>query len=238
MQDRTRAIFGNEMSDADRRKAAASKAKYAKKFGDDSDRDYSVKLVRNATLFDPLGVCDLRVNEGEQGEAEFDREKGIIVGNIRMGFGHYRISIAMASAAHALGYTPYWMEHHLHQGDRRAERPLLDGLAPEPEEQAVQQAVLGADELRGLPEALLQRFRPEERGADGPGVPERAEGHPADRHPRLARPGRPPRRDAVRCERHPGQLANGPASGRGRDPHDPDPPELHGLPHPERDAGE
>ena len=27
------------------------------------------------------------------------REKGIIVGNIRMGFGHYRISIAMASAA-------------------------------------------------------------------------------------------------------------------------------------------
>jgi hypothetical protein len=40
----------------------------------------------------------------------FDHEKGIIVGNIRMGFGHYRISMAMASAAHAMGYIPYWMD--------------------------------------------------------------------------------------------------------------------------------
>lgn len=27
-----------------------------------------------------------------------------------MGFGHYRISMAMASAAKAMGYTPYWMD--------------------------------------------------------------------------------------------------------------------------------
>ena len=40
----------------------------------------------------------------------FDREKGLIVGNIRMGFGHYRISMAIASAAHSMGYTPYWMD--------------------------------------------------------------------------------------------------------------------------------
>ena len=40
----------------------------------------------------------------------FDLEKGIIVGNIRMGFGHYRISMAIASAAHSMGYTPYWMD--------------------------------------------------------------------------------------------------------------------------------
>ena len=46
----------------------------------------------------------------EADTAGFDMEKGIIVGNIRMGFGHYRISMAIASAAHALGYTPYWMD--------------------------------------------------------------------------------------------------------------------------------
>ncbi len=40
----------------------------------------------------------------------FDPEKGLIVGNIRMGFGHYRISMAIASAAHSMGYTPYWMD--------------------------------------------------------------------------------------------------------------------------------
>ena len=27
-----------------------------------------------------------------------------------MGFGHYRISMAIASAANALGYVPYWMD--------------------------------------------------------------------------------------------------------------------------------
>jgi len=37
-------------------------------------------------------------------------EKPIIIGNIRMGFGHYRISMAMASAAKALGYTPLWLD--------------------------------------------------------------------------------------------------------------------------------
>ncbi len=46
----------------------------------------------------------------DNGCAGFDREKGIIVGNIRMGFGHYRISMAIASAAHSMGYTPYWMD--------------------------------------------------------------------------------------------------------------------------------
>ena len=109
MQDRSNLIFGNPISGKDRRKAAKSKAKFAKKYGDDSGADYSVKLIPNSCLGEPLGVYDLRVNEGD-GEIPFDREKGIIVGNIRMGFGHYRISAAMASAAHALGYTPYWMD--------------------------------------------------------------------------------------------------------------------------------
>ena len=109
MQDKAKVIFGNVISDADYKKAVRSKAKFARKYGDDSDADYAVKLTDNATLFPPLGVRDIRVNEGE-GDASFDTEKGVIVGNIRMGFGHYRISIAMASAAHALGFTPYWMD--------------------------------------------------------------------------------------------------------------------------------
>lgn len=109
MTDRAKIIFGNVTPEGDHRKAVRSKAKYAKKYGDDAGADYPVKLTENATLTGPLGVYDVRVNEGT-GELPFDRERGIIVGNIRMGFGHYRISIAMASAAHALGYTPYWMD--------------------------------------------------------------------------------------------------------------------------------
>ena len=36
--------------------------------------------------------------------------KPIVIGNIRMGFGHYRIAMAFASAAHAMGYVPYWLD--------------------------------------------------------------------------------------------------------------------------------
>lgn len=109
MTDRSKEIFGNPISKKAQKNAAKSKKKFAKKFGDDSGADYSVKIVENACLHDPLGVLDIRVDEGT-GDIPFDTEKGIIVGNIRMGFGHYRISMAMASAAHALGYTPYWMD--------------------------------------------------------------------------------------------------------------------------------
>ena len=109
MEDKSKIIFGNPISAKDYKKALASKRKYLKKYGDDSKKAYAAKLVENATLNAPLGVLDIRVGEGE-GALPFDAEKGIIVGNIRMGFGHYRISIAMASAAHALGYTPYWMD--------------------------------------------------------------------------------------------------------------------------------
>ncbi len=108
MTDRSRRIFGNDMPEKDVRKAAKSKARFAKKYGDDSSADYPVRIVPNACLGEPLGVKDIRLEAGE-GEP-FDTEKGVIVGNIRMGFGHYRISMAMASAAHAMGYTPYWMD--------------------------------------------------------------------------------------------------------------------------------
>lgn len=106
--DKSKVIFGNEISNKAYKKACKSKKKYQKKYGDDSQVDYKVCLKKNAYIGDSLGVRDVLLSE-EQGE-EFDVEKGIIVGNIRMGFGHYRISMAMASAAKSMGYTPYWMD--------------------------------------------------------------------------------------------------------------------------------
>ena len=108
MQDRSKEIFGNAIAEKDVKKAAASKARYARRFTDDAQADYPVRIVPNACLHELLGVSDIRLEEGES--EKFDLEKGLIVGNIRMGFGHYRISMAMASAAHALGYKPYWMD--------------------------------------------------------------------------------------------------------------------------------
>ena len=109
MKDKSKVIFGNVMPEKVYNKALKSKKKYMKKFGDDSNVSYPTIVRKNPVIGDMLGVSDIRLEEGQSPE-EFDTEKGIIVSNIRMGFGHYRISMAMASAAKALGYKPYWLD--------------------------------------------------------------------------------------------------------------------------------
>ena len=109
MEEKSKVIFGNVMSEKTYKSAVKSKKKYAKKFGDDSQVNYPVVIEKNEHIGDSLGVQDILLKDGTS-SLEFDHEKGIIVGNIRMGFGHYRISMAMASAAKSMGYTPYWLD--------------------------------------------------------------------------------------------------------------------------------
>ncbi|MBO7334855.1 MAG: hypothetical protein J6U67_08135, partial [Lachnospiraceae bacterium] len=118
--DKSKIIFGNEMPQKVYKKAVKSKKKFARKYGDDSNADYPVVLSKNPYIGDSLNVINVLVGDlkknahynekaGEE-DLSWDIDKGIIVGNIRMGFGHYRISMAIASAAKHLGYTPYWMD--------------------------------------------------------------------------------------------------------------------------------
>lgn len=109
MEDKSKVIFGNPISSRDYKKAVRSKNNYLKKFGDDSNADYKIAIEENPYIGDLLGVKNIIVDPKDP-SGTFDRDKGIIIGNIRMGFGHYRIAMAMASAAHAMGYTPYWMD--------------------------------------------------------------------------------------------------------------------------------
>ena len=104
MLEKSKVIFGNEMSARDVRKAGKTQKKFEKKYGDDSGKDYRFALRENAVLA-PLGTKELVFGEG----AEFG-DKTVFIGNIRMGFGHYRISMAMASCAKALGYEPVWLD--------------------------------------------------------------------------------------------------------------------------------
>ena len=100
--DRSSVIFGNEISQKVVKGANKSKQKYLKKYGDDSSKDYKIGFKDIDTL-DFLGASNVIFTDKNE---EF-ASNGLIVGNIRMGFGHYRISIAMASCAKALGYKPY-----------------------------------------------------------------------------------------------------------------------------------
>ena len=108
---RSQSVYGNEQKASTVRKAERSKKNYIKKFGDDSNADYSAEVVDNEYIGDLLGVKNIAIGKSEPGTSKgFDTDNGIIVGNIRMGFGHYRISMAMASAANSMGLTPYWMD--------------------------------------------------------------------------------------------------------------------------------
>ena len=104
MLEKSREIFGNLMSARDLKKAEKTQKKFLKKYGDDSAKDYRFALRDNPVLAE-LGTKELVFGEG----AAFS-DKTVFVGNIRMGFGHYRISMAMASCARALGYEPVWVD--------------------------------------------------------------------------------------------------------------------------------
>ena len=105
MTDKTSVIFNNPMPKKVIKGAEKSKRKYIKKYGDDSRADYKISFKDIPTL-DFINTSNIVFGEDNQ---KFE-DNALIVGNIRMGFGHYRISIAMASAAKALGYKPYWLD--------------------------------------------------------------------------------------------------------------------------------
>lgn len=102
--DRSSVIFGNPMPRSVVRKANRTKEKFLRRFGDDSRVHYTFAITEHQVL-SPIGTRVLTSGEG----AVFG-DRSVIIGNIRMGFGHYRISMAMASCAHALGYEPLWLD--------------------------------------------------------------------------------------------------------------------------------
>ena len=110
--DKSRFIFENEVSAAAYRRALRNKAKFMKKYGDDSDKTIHLTTAPIPDAGEMLGIQNIVT--GGDGDCLFG-DKAVIIGNIRMGFGHYRISMALASAARSMGYQPYWFDLHSFQ---------------------------------------------------------------------------------------------------------------------------
>ena len=102
--DRSSVIFGNPIDAKTVKKAEKSKAKFIKKHGDDTQKEYHLGLQ-------PIDeIKEIRIQNLVLAEKPLELpENAVVVGNIRMGFGHYRIAMAIASCAQALGRTPVWM---------------------------------------------------------------------------------------------------------------------------------
>ena len=106
-QDKAKVIFGNEIKESDFIKAEKNAEHLMEKHGDDREITYHLKAKDNDTVDRFLGIKQLVLSEEP---LDIDKEKSLVIGNIRMGFGHYRISMAIASAAYSMGITPYWFD--------------------------------------------------------------------------------------------------------------------------------
>ena len=96
--DRTSIIFGNPIDEKTIRKAEKSKANFIKKFGDDTGKTYHLGLSPIEQLPE-LGIENL-----------VHADTPLTLPENPLGFGHYRISMAIASCAKHLGRTPVWFD--------------------------------------------------------------------------------------------------------------------------------
>ena len=100
--DKSKVIFGNAMSRGTYKKAVRGKKGYVRKFGDDSKVDYELTIRENKHIGDILGVKDIVVARYKDNQS-----KAV---NSAAGDTTGRNSVDTASAAHSMGYTPYWMD--------------------------------------------------------------------------------------------------------------------------------
>lgn len=104
-------IFGNRLTGRALKSAERTFRRYARRFAFSPDDSPVLGAVPMGPAYDLFGVRKLEERSPDGGPyEEIDREKGIVLGTIRMGFGHYRIGLALASAARSMGLTPYWMD--------------------------------------------------------------------------------------------------------------------------------
>jgi len=100
-------VFNNEISKKILNKAERFRKWFVKRYEFLNEGEYELTSEFNPIIGPSLGIKNVTCcGEGDP----IDVHEGIVVGTIRMGFGHYRMSLALASAANSMGYTPYWLD--------------------------------------------------------------------------------------------------------------------------------
>jgi hypothetical protein len=100
-------IFGNKVPPVSIRKAQRVRRKYRKRYG-------TAEQIPKGYRATPLEIFEAELGlklleQTDQNELE-EVKNGIVIGTIRMGYGHYRMAIAAASAAESMGITPYLLD--------------------------------------------------------------------------------------------------------------------------------
>ncbi len=105
-------VYGNPITRRQSRAADRWQQMFVRKFAYDPDQPYHLEVRDNPYLGDLLGLRDVVRVDGppQAGGLDHLTDNGVLISTIRMGFGHYRIAMAGASAARAMGFTPYWLD--------------------------------------------------------------------------------------------------------------------------------
>jgi hypothetical protein len=130
-------LFGNPITRGQSRAVDRWQRMFIRKFGYDPEERYSLRVRENEYLGSIFGLKDIvRIDSpgsrraagagtAEPGGAAAQSASGfqdreneepvvndgtVVISTIRMGFGHYRIAMAGASCARAMGYTPLWLD--------------------------------------------------------------------------------------------------------------------------------
>ena len=98
-------LYGNELRPSQDRRADRWQRMFLRKFGE-PDQHYNLSAVDEEHLGPIFGLKNI-VRDG--GGAPIGKD-AVILATVRMGFGHYRIAMAGASCARAMGFTPYWLD--------------------------------------------------------------------------------------------------------------------------------
>jgi hypothetical protein len=100
-------LYGNELSKGKSNAADRWQRFFVRRFKYDPNEKYILSTQANPYLGRELGLKDIL----RSGEGEPIRKKGsLVISTIRMGYGHYRIAMAGASCARAMGFTPLWLD--------------------------------------------------------------------------------------------------------------------------------
>ena len=100
-------IFGNPIAPRVVRQANHRRESYARRFGFDPEARFPLRARLEPSLAGLLALETLALDP--QGDP-LPSENAVVIGTIRMGYGHYRIGLALASAALAMGLRPLWLD--------------------------------------------------------------------------------------------------------------------------------
>jgi hypothetical protein len=96
---------GYEIKRSTVRKAERKLKRVKRKYGYDPERRYALRATKEHSLSSILPFASIHEGPGEP-----IPEGALVIGTIRMGYGHYRMGLAIAQTALSMGIMPYWLD--------------------------------------------------------------------------------------------------------------------------------